>query len=277
MKIRTYIYIVAGLLTLALNSCDKVDEDDRFVYMKPEAMGRNVLVEDFTGQNCKNCPDAHVVIEQFQEAYGKDRVVAVSIHAGGLAIFYRDEAHPNGRPYGLKTDLGETYNNFWNITSWPNGTVNRTGVLAHTSWGAKILEDLQKPSPVNIDVETAYDNSSRELKVDINTVALETVSGKIQVWLLEDGIVAPQAMPDNKTNPQYVHNNVFRDALNGAWGDDYRASEGASLDFSYSYNVAERYKAENLAVIVFIYNDNGVLQVIRKPLFDNDTEETPAE
>ena len=68
MKIRTYIYIVAGLLILALNSCDKVDEDDRFVYMKPEAMGRNVLVEDFTGQNCKNCPDAHVVIEQFQEA-----------------------------------------------------------------------------------------------------------------------------------------------------------------------------------------------------------------
>ena len=83
-----------------LTACDNVDEGERFegpldleeVLAKSE---KNVLIEDFTGQRCTNCPNAAQKIHEFQEQYGKDRVIAVAIHGGGFGV---DEIKPNGQP-----------------------------------------------------------------------------------------------------------------------------------------------------------------------------------
>ena len=49
----------AVLAAAALTSCDNVPEADRFIKLPPIEADRAVLIEDFTGQYCLNCPIAH--------------------------------------------------------------------------------------------------------------------------------------------------------------------------------------------------------------------------
>ena len=68
-----------------LSSCDTVNEENRLIYVKPASVARNVLIEDFTGQRCVNCPNATDEIEHLQQFYGADTVIAVGIHSGPFA------------------------------------------------------------------------------------------------------------------------------------------------------------------------------------------------
>lgn len=93
-----------------------------------------------------------------------------------------------------------------------------------------------------------------------------TIEGKLQVWLTEDNIIAFQKMPDGTTNTGYIHNHVLRDAVNGTWGEEVSVSEGEVTELEYSYQPLEAWKTEDLAVVAFVYNDDGVAQVTRKKL-----------
>ena len=66
--------------------CSDLDEQDRFVYIKPADAARKVLIEDFTGQKCVNCPKATDEIHVLQETYGEDNIIAVGIHSGPLGF-----------------------------------------------------------------------------------------------------------------------------------------------------------------------------------------------
>ena len=54
---------VTGMLPLyLLLACSNIDESERFIYVPPIDAQRAVLIEDFTGQACVNCPAASDVI-----------------------------------------------------------------------------------------------------------------------------------------------------------------------------------------------------------------------
>ena len=92
MKVKNYIWgAFVALATLA--GCDEVDEQDRFISMGDVEVKRNVLLEDFTGQDCSNCPTAHEVVASLKEQYG-DAVVAVAVHA--TSVFGIPEGDPRG-------------------------------------------------------------------------------------------------------------------------------------------------------------------------------------
>ena len=103
-KILTLIIIA---LTLHLNA-------QQFVSTTPQ--NRNVVIEEFTGINCPNCPDGHVVANNIVNAY-PDRVWAVNIHAGSYAPMY----YPNFNT----TDGTAIYYGF-NITGCPQAVVKRS-------------------------------------------------------------------------------------------------------------------------------------------------------
>ena len=72
---------------LLISACSNIDESERLIYVEPAHVARAVLIEDFTGQRCVNCPNAVAEIERLQEAYGEENVIAVGIHSGPLSIF----------------------------------------------------------------------------------------------------------------------------------------------------------------------------------------------
>ena len=63
------IAAVASVLAFGFTACDELDENERFVEMPAQESKRNVLVEEFTGQKCTNCPDAHKALAALSEQY----------------------------------------------------------------------------------------------------------------------------------------------------------------------------------------------------------------
>ena len=244
----TYYIMCLVCAALALTGCDHIAEDERLIYEKPEPAQRVVLLEDFTGQRCTNCPLATDIIGQLHETYG-EALVAVGIHGGPLAFA------GNAKALGLKTETGDEYYN------QPVGLVNRQKTpVNYTEWAAVVREELQKPAPLWLEGYAAVADNS--LNVIIEARGTDgTVTGKLQVWLLEDSITALQLMPDGKANQEYVHNHVFRTAVNGTWGEDFSVEEGMLERREMSLPLQPEWKAEHLSIVV--YNDSGVQQAVK--------------
>lgn len=272
-------------------ACSNIDESDRLVVVnvverdtiaKPDTIpsdtikpdttdyfaptGRHVLIEDFTGQECVNCPNATDLIVQLQDMLGEDKIIAVGVHSGPLGV------KPEKDPDGLATALGDTYYNFWNIEMQPYGVINRSdGPLSTDWWTAKVNWDLspEQPDPsVNIWVK-AIAGSNRKVNIETTVAALEYARAKLQLWLVEDGIVAYQKMPDGTKKNDYVHNHVLRDAVNGDWGEDFVLEYGELKTFTHSYDIPEKWNLDNLHIVAFAYNDDRVIQTTKFKISNN--------
>ncbi len=254
-----------------LTACDHIAEVDRIYdpLVKEEPKGENdesgneteestkrvVLLEDFTGQRCTNCPKATNVIDVLHEVFGDD-VVAVGIHGGPLAFA------GNARTVGLKTDTGDEYYNHWNLEYQPVGLVDRHAPIDYPEWTTAVKEELAKPAPLRLDGTAVL--ADGVITIQINAKGTDgTVTGKLQVWVLEDGIQTLQLMPDGKPNQQYTHNHVFRAAVNGAWGEDFSIEEAKSEQRSMTQTLEPNWNREHLSIVAFVYNDSGVQQVAK--------------
>ena len=101
-RINTIILVLLGIVLFT--SCDKVPLNERLIYVEPPEVGRAVLIEDYTGQYCVNCPRATEEIERLVEEYGDSVVIAVAIHSGPFS-------KQKGEPSPLYTELGDMYFN----------------------------------------------------------------------------------------------------------------------------------------------------------------------
>lgn len=255
---RPYIYIIMCALGLLLASCDHIAEADRLIYVKPEPAQRIVLIEDFTGQRCTNCPKATEIIDELAETYG-DNIVAVGIHGGPLAFA------GNAKTLGLKTATGDDYYSHWHLSYQPVGLVNRREPLNYPDWAAAVREELTKPSPLRLGGTAVLADDAVSIRIQAEGTD-GTVTGKLQVWLIEDGIQALQLMPDGTSNSAYVHNHVFRTAVNGAWGDDFTLAEAETTERTLTQPLDPAWEPSHIAVVAFVYNDSGVLQAVRIPI-----------
>ena len=261
MKFRKFIILT--LLAGCFTACESIDEDERFIGPVDFVPKKNVLIEDFTGQRCLNCPKAADAVHTLQQTYGADHVISVAIHGGAMSL-------PNTSSMGLATPAGEEYNTRWGVDSWPKGLVDRQGgLLEFTSWSGYVIDRMQTNAKVEMGMgNNRYDAATRTASIQVDLNAVEDVNVKLQVWVVESGIVAYQIMPDGSHNTNYEHNHVFRDAVNGTWGEDISLKEGTSQTLQYTYELKEaKWVAENMSVVAFVYNDaEGVLQVIDAPI-----------
>jgi hypothetical protein len=70
-------------------------------------------------------------------------------------------------------------------------------------------------------------------------------------------------MPDGSANKDYVHNHVFRTAVNGTWGDAITIGAGATLTQTFHQTIDSQWDTTKLSVVAFVYNDKGVEQAIK--------------
>ena len=261
----------AGLLLAgAMSSCSDIDEKDRLEYIKPADAARKVLIEDFTGQRCVNCPNATDEIHHLQETYGEDNIIAVGSRSGPLGF------KGNAKFVGLVTEVGDTYYYNWGLDHQPVGLVNREAPSDYPAWQGQVMRLIAQKAPLSLAITNSYDEASRTVSIQIDAEGTTgTTAGKLQVWLIEDGITALQMMPDGKNNLEYVHNHVFRDAVNGTWGTDFTIHETENKTETFSYQLNEKWVPENVSVVAFVYTDNGVVQVEKAKVIN--TVVTPAE
>lgn len=273
MKIKNlFLGVATAAMAMAAASCSNIDEGDRLIYVKPAEVGRAILIEDFTGQRCVNCPTGTEIINGIVDTYGEDNVIAVGVHSGPLGFA------GNSKTVGLMTDTGNEYYTHWdkeNKMGQPWVIFNRkTSPDSHyNNWAAMVGTIISEKANLSVKIANAYDAATRTLTTTVGADGVNgTVNGKLQVWIVEDGVKALQMMPDGKPNKEYIHNHVFRAAVNGTWGEDVTVKEGETTTKQYSYVVPEAWNADNIAIVAFVYNDGGVENVAKKHLVVHEGE-----
>ncbi len=281
MKIR---YIIIALIVILTNSCDKIEAPYRETVVAPDFCttgiddsipNRKVLVEDYTGHLCGNCPPAGVYLNDTLDGIYDHCLVVITVHAGFYAGYNPGcLACGIGEPAGsfrtnYNTAAGTAWYNFFNISSVgvPIGMVNRTGYPAtnlktYTGWAPALATELTKPAQATLTITNDFTAPD---KVDVEVVSnfVDDLSGdySLQVVITEDSLVDWQYWyPPHTPNfvPDYLHRHVLRDVLNGTWGESIvtgGASAGASVTKSYSnYTINSGWNIDHCSIVAFIYN-----------------------
>jgi len=253
MKIKNILY--SASIAMLLTGCSNIAEDERLIYVEPATVNRNVLIEDFTGQRCINCPNATEAIHEIQNLYGEDHAIAVAIHCGPFGV--------EGTK-GLVTEAGKEYWNRWFDASQgqPVAKINRGQKNdEYANWANAVAQELKKTTTVKLDVKVSYDESTRKLTISSLVSDEKKTPGNLQLWLIEDSIVGAQYMPDGKAKTDYIHNHIFRDAINGTWGEEIKYDTSSPIE--HTYTLPEKYNPANCSIVAFVYNENGVEQAVR--------------
>ncbi len=204
---------------------------------------KNVVLEEFTGFHCPNCPDGHRRAQMVKDTHPND-VVLVNIHTG----YY---ANPGAGEPDFRTSFGSALANQSGLDGYPSGTVNRhvfsgsNTALGRGQWGSKSDIILGQSSYCNIALEANIDIQTREMTVNVEVyyTANGAPQNNINVALLQDNIEGPQSgSSSNPTqvlpNGHYNHMHMLRHLITGQWGDAITTtSQGTLVQKQYTYTL----------------------------------------
>lgn len=263
---------------------------------------RNVLIEDFTGHQCVNCPASTANMEQLI-ATNPDRIFGLAIHAGptGLTgfqitsaeyptILYSDAGLEIGRHFGQDIP-GSTF------LGNPAFCVNRTKANSQFTSNAgsaianKTNTCIGSAIRINLQAVTNYFSSTRGLflHAEVDKVDASITSDlAVVVCLVEDTLVARQLVPANTTwdpdgtpgdpntpdgiDETYIHRDILRGTIDGrTFGKVLTTSDlgtNGKYFVSYSYRLPDQYNADNMKVYIYVYDKTTeeIYQVIEKHL-----------
>ncbi len=135
MKRITYLFVLSILFGSVWMACDKIDEplqligeedipqdidDTLFFIDSTMVFHKQVLLEDYTGHKCVNCPEAAIFAHNLADELDH-KLVIIAIHAG----FYAKPDPDNGYPADLRTTSGEELYTDFEIFANPIGMINR--------------------------------------------------------------------------------------------------------------------------------------------------------
>ncbi|MCS6934277.1 MAG: Omp28-related outer membrane protein [Chitinophagales bacterium] len=235
----------------------------------PAAEAKNVLIEEFTGVRCPNCPQGHDKITTIK-ANHPGRVVSVSLHPiNSLGHPYPFSAQDltNQEAQTLFDYLGQ-------IGIQPAAGIDRmlfsgeTKILLDRSkWESRVNQQINAPTPVNLSLSKTYDADKRELKIVAELRYTSDVSelNKLTVMLTESNIVTAQ-LDGSEIDTFYVHKDVMRDVVSETQGDLLNAPLVAGRVFRkvYRQTLAPAWKPENMHIVAFVHeyvNSKKVYQV----------------
>ena len=267
---KKYIFGLSLFLPLLFSCSDMIPADERYEELPQVEAKRRILIEDFTGQFCSNCPEAHKVIHNLQQQYA-DGVIAVAIHAGNFGI----AEGRNAKITGLMQPEGDTYAAHWGVSAYPSGLINRaSGLLKHTDWATYVRDALVQDAVMDIALNCKVSDDSTMLTIDTEINSNVDVDAKLQLWVTESGITAVQ-QNGGTLDTDYKHNHVYRASVNGLWGEDIRLNGYIPYGSAHQIAVRDNWDVENLSVVAFVYNDaKGVLQAAEfhfsEKIYDDD-------
>lgn len=256
-----------------------------YVFPDPPAdVKRKVLLEDFTGHRCGNCPRA---AEKIAEIIGNspysEQVIAVAVHGDG-GDFNAFDPNADMFFYDFTTPEGIDLDRHFGVSAkgLPNGLINRVEynndvIVGYSNWQSAIDVAIAKDPVAWVDVHAVLmETDMKYINIDTRIKMLEAYPNPINVnvILVENNIVNWQI--DYDANPKaienYVHKHVMRynhetynHNIYGTWGIELNGSS-ANVDeikrVSTSLDGTD-WNLDNLYAIAYIYDatTKEILQV----------------
>ena len=241
----------------------------------PSTYFNKVLLEEYTGIKCVNCPTGSQIARNLKDLNG-DTLVLMEVHCGDFAI---PDATGNFTAE-YRTQAGTAFDNKFGMSSagLPDGMVNRVGyptsanILYASSWGGAVVTAKLKPITIAMQIINNYNQDNRILKTFIKTTykANLTKNLMLSVLIVEDSIISPQKNGNSAigTTPEiidYVHKHVLRDAINSTWGTALATTavpviRDSSVVKAFSYSVNPDWNDDHCSVYAFVY-DNDTYEI----------------
>ena len=244
--------------------------DGSSVNVVPTNTTKKVLMEEFTGVRCVNCPQAQAEIKNLQTEgiFGEDLIV-VSYHAGFFSEPYSDSQKD------FRTAAGTEILNFLETPiGYPSGVVNRKQfegerslqLIQFATWGGFVGQALVEEAQVAIDLSTTYNETNRMLEIAVGTISLESISEPLNLTVLisEDDIQDVQLTPDGIRN-DYAQTHTFRTMVTNVFGDalSTNLNSGERVDKNYTFTLPSDWVAENCSVVVFVHQASDGIEVLQ--------------
>lgn len=234
---------------------------------------QKILLEEYTGFRCGNCPEAIEISHSLKEKY-PDNVILLAVHAGPYA------KPTSTKTYDFRTSIGDELDNFFGCSKAgnPNGMVNRIGypskthILREGQWEATIKNIISNKPKLYLKVTSEYYTANRKIVANVEITFIETSQPNYHlcVYIAEDSIVQYQR-DDRKTPPDidnFVHNNVLRGGLTSTWGEkisDNPLVKGTKItkNFEYIIPTDKDWRPEKLKIIAFVHDKDQTFEILQ--------------
>ncbi len=233
---------------------------------------KNILIEEFTGVKCVQCPEGHEIAQNIADA-NNGRVEIVSIHSGFYAVPYTFSL------YNFKIAEGTAIENLVGPASfYPTAAIDRKLYSGQTEllmdknfWAGNAAAQLQEPLKVKVNFDNTYNPSDRKLIVNVSFDYLEEITGaqSITVLITENDIIDAQETPQG-IDTFYVHTHVLRALLTNAIGDlvTEQTPAGTTLTRNYQFTLPAAWNDTKCRVVAYVARNTSdskeVLQVNAK-------------
>jgi len=285
----SFTFLFACLSSLLWISCDKIDEPliivaeqlttdgflDTLYFIDTVNVGeKQVLLEDFTGHKCVNCPEAALAARDLAETLN-GRLIIYSIHAG----YYAEPDATGDYTADFRCPTGDQLNNDFLVLANPLGLIDRVKyngsvLIGAGNWEAAVMLELDKPNTVILKVRNIYYPNLNKVQTDVVSRFLSQEAGifKIVVYVVEDGIISPQKNNNPAIGPSpdwfdYEHHNILRGAINSTYGNNI-SSDGtivAGQDYhnQFTLDIDTGWVASNCNIIIYVISEetDEILQV----------------
>ena len=248
-------------MAMIMVSCDVIDEP----FIQGGSTGGNlggriVLLEEYSGVRCNNCPTAALKAEELLEVFG-DNLVLVTIHPNNNPL-----TAPMVDSIDYRVAGSEDWASYYGITGIPKGIVNRRNTqLDADAWEAAIENELNKEQTVDIDIQNSYRPSDSTLQIKVVSNFLCDLEGdyNLQVCITEDSLASPQRNNNSAIGASviddYSHEHVLRAMVNGVWGEtlvEGSALQGQTYNRTYMLTLPSNINIRNCAIVAFVFNKN---------------------
>lgn len=278
MKYAKYKLVITIFLTCFYYACKEVGPsinltennplpgDTTYMEQPAAPIPKNVVLEEFTGVRCVQCPEGHEKAKAIETAH-PGRAFPVSIHTGFFAVPY-----PNQPDY--KIPEGADIERMLGPQSYPYAAVNRKQfqgedyiLITLNKWENYTQQELNATSPVGLALEHTYNPTTRKLNLVANLKCLQTSAEPLHISavILEDSIVGPQQTPQG-VDSNYLHQHVLRGMLTPYTGLPVNAPDlngGRVWVKNFEITLNPQWVDKHLQVVVFAHYASSKKDIIQ--------------
>ncbi len=186
MKASKYII---GLLLLSgvATGCDNVDEDDRYIKVEKPVIDnpRNLLIMEFTGNKCINCPRGAAAIEEIKREEAPGRVISVGLHPyGDINTEPMPTLHSPSKMQDFRSEAATALYKYYDPSGFPSAIFNglKSSMSGSTGeWAQKASIALEATSYITLAASCDYNEETRGLTVDYEVEFLDDVNRKLNL------------------------------------------------------------------------------------------------
>lgn len=237
----------------------------------PPAAPHQVLVEEFTGQTCPNCPQAHADLDAISLAHS-GFVNVISLYTYGNPQSKPPAVHIYDFEDTTATNLLTTI--YANVGGLPAAGIDRVAEsgsivqVGNSSWDGYITTQLGVADPLNLTVTSTYDSSktTATITATVTYTQAQSTPQNLSIVVVEDSMYDNQEFPSGG-DQLFWFKDVFRGMVTAIAGDVLQVTAGNDVKEAgrffqkvYSYGLPAKtpaLKPAHCRVIAFVNSSAG--------------------